>query len=330
MSKRAPIINLCSSNGARGEGDRGKRKYMLKRDLRSMRKQQVAMLVIAGGVLIFLLKVVAYLVSNSVALLSDALESIINIVASVMLLISLKIAAIPEDKNHEYGHQKAENISAFIEGFLILIAAVLIVEASIGRILNPVVLVDLNLGMVISLCATSMNGGLSYLLLKESKKNGGSIAMEGDSRHLLSDVFSSGGVVLGLFIASITGLYILDPLLALLMAAIIIRMGFGIIKKASRDLMDESCPEVEEKIESVMADMEGCLEYHALRTRKIGSRYFAEFHLCVDGNMSVRESHQMTDRIEEELKKDIPDLVLSIHVETEDECCNPLFKKQTA
>jgi cation diffusion facilitator family transporter len=282
-------------------------------------KQQVAMLVIIGGALVFSLKLAAFLVTDSVALLSDALESIINIVASIMMFLSIRIASIPEDWNHRYGHQKAENISAFAEGFLILIAAFLIIEASVGRLFDPIAPSNINIGLPLSLVATSLNGVLSYILLRESKKSG-SIAMEGDSKHLLSDVLSSLGVVAGLFIASITGWYILDPLLALFVAAIIIKMGIGIVRKASTDLMDQSVPELEKNVQEVLDRTGGFIEYHDIRTRKNGSNYYAEFHLCVRGDMTVRDSHKMTDRIEAELKKAYPTIFVNIHVESEEQC----------
>ncbi|HUL38678.1 MAG TPA: cation diffusion facilitator family transporter [Methanomassiliicoccales archaeon] len=285
-----------------------------------MNKQQVAMLAIIGGSLIFSLKLLAFLVTNSVALLSDALESIINIVASIMMLLSIRIAAIPEDQNHRYGHQKAENISAYTEGFLILIAAFLIIGTSISRLFSPIVLSDIDLGLAISLTATGINAMLSYVLLKEARLTG-SIAMEGDSKHLLSDVLSSIGVVIGLFIASITGYYVLDPLLALIVAAIIIRMGIGIVRKASTDLMDQSCPEVEKRIVAIMDGMDGYIEYHDIKTRKNGNNYYAEFHLCVKGETTVRDSHELTDGIEADLRKDFPNIAVNIHVESEEQCC---------
>ncbi len=283
-------------------------------------KQRVAMLAIIGGALIFTLKLVAFQVTDSVALLSDAMESIINIVASIMMFISIRIADIPEDSNHHYGHRKAENLSAFVEGFLILIAGFLIIDASVDRVFSPVGLRDVNIGLLISLLATSLNAMLSYILLREARRSG-SIAMEGDSKHLFSDVLSSIGVVIGLFIASLTGLAILDPLLAMMVAVIIIKMGIDIIRKASSDLMDQNCPEAEAKIAEVMSGIDGFIEYHDLKTRKVADRCFAEFHLCVNGDRSVRESHALTDQIETEIKKQVPGIMLNIHVETEDECC---------
>jgi cation diffusion facilitator family transporter len=134
-------------------------------------KKQIALLIIVGGIIVFIIKLLAYLVSNSVALLSDAMESIINIGASIMMVTAVIIASRPDDENHRYGHQKAENISALVEGVLIIIAAVLIVEAALSRIFNPVAFANIDLGMILSLGATSLNGLLAYILWREAKKN---------------------------------------------------------------------------------------------------------------------------------------------------------------
>jgi cation diffusion facilitator family transporter len=282
-------------------------------------KNNLAIIAIIGGIVVFSIKLSAYLVSNSIALLSDALESIINIIASIMLFFSLRIAARPPDEEHKFGHKKAENISCLVEGMLVLIAAFFIIEASVGRIFNPVELSSVNLALLISLTATGLNGGLSYALWKESKRSG-SIAMEGDSKHLLSDVLSSVGVVIGLFIASITGYYILDPLMALIVAAIIIKMGVDLLKKSSRDLMDHHCPESEEKITEVMQREYSSLEFHELKTRRSGDTVFAEMKVCVDGEATVQESHALTEKIERDLKKEIPGINLIIHVEDKEKC----------
>jgi len=285
-----------------------------------VKKTQVAMLAIIGGLAVFFIKFAAFLISDSIALLSDALESIINIAASIMLFVSLRIAEMPPDKEHEFGHRKAENVSCMIEGLLIIMAAVLIIYASFGRLLDPVNLTDVDLALIVSIAATAINAGLSYTLFVESKKKG-SIAMEGDSKHLLSDVISSVGVVIGLFIATITGWFILDPLMAFLIGASIIRMGYEVINKASGDLLDKHCPECEEAVREVLDHNNGHIEYHDLKTRKSGDIVFVVFHLCVNGNMSVYESHEMTERIEEKLKEKIPNLDLTIHVETENQTC---------
>jgi cation diffusion facilitator family transporter len=282
-------------------------------------KKQIAMLAIAGGIFIFILKLLAYIISNSVALLSDAMESIINIVASIMLLAALTIAARSEDENHKYGHQKAENISALVEGVLIIMAAVLIVEATIGRLFNPVGFDDINLGLIISLFATCLNGILATIMLRESKKNR-SMALEGDAKHLYSDVMSSIGVVIGLFIASVTGLFIIDPLIALFVAILLVKMGIDVLRKTSKDLMDSNCVEAETSIIAVLERTKGFLEYHDLKTRRSGNKVFMEVHLCLDGEVSVKEAHELTDKIENELKLVVPGIESIIHIEDQTQC----------
>jgi cation diffusion facilitator family transporter len=277
------------------------------------------MLAIVGGIFIFILKLLAYIISNSVALLSDAMESIINIVASIMLLAALAISARSEDENHKYGHQKAENISALVEGILIIIAAVLIVEATVGRLFNPVGFEDINLGMIISLCATCLNGILATIMLREAKKNR-SMALEGDAKHLFSDVMSSVGVVIGLFVASVTGLFIIDPLIALFVAVILVKMGVDVLRKTSKDLMDSNCVEAEKSIIAVLEKTKGYLEYHGLKTRRSGNKVFMEVHLCLDGEVSVKEAHELTDKIENELELVVPGIKSVIHIEDQTQC----------
>jgi cation diffusion facilitator family transporter len=282
-------------------------------------KKQIALLAIFGGAFVFLLKLLDFFTSNSVALLSDAMESIINIVASIMMFTALIIAARPEDEKHKYGHQKAENISALVEGVLIIIAAVLIIEAALGRLFNPVAFDNINLGIIISLSATSLNGLLAVLMWRESKRSR-SMALEGDAKHLFSDVMSSIGVVIGLFIASVTGLYILDPLIALVVAALLIKMGIDVFRKTSQDLMDSSCEEEERTIIAILEKSQGYLEYHELKTRRSGHKVFMEVHLCVDGDVSVTKAHDLTVRIEKELELAVPGIVPNIHIEDQNQC----------
>lgn len=277
------------------------------------------MLVIVGGVFIFLLKLSAFFVSNSVALLSDAMESIINIVASIMMFAALIIASRSEDETHKYGYQKAENISALIEGVLIIIAAVLIIEATIGRLFNPVGFDNIDLGLVISLCATSLNGMLAIIMLRESRKSR-SMALEGDAKHLFSDVMSSVGVVIGLFIASVTGLYILDPLIALVVAALLIKMGVDVFRKTTHDLMDSSCEDEEKAIIAVLDSNEGYLEYHELKTRRSGHKVFMEVHICMNGEVSLSDAHALSVKLEKELESAVPGIVSNIHIEDHTWC----------
>lgn len=277
---------------------------------------------VAGGIVVFLIKAVAFGISGSVALLSDALESIVNIAASIMMLVSVHIALKPADENHKYGHYKAENISCFIEGVLVLIAAVLIFWEAAQRLLSPTEPSNLNYALVVSLAATAVNGLLGLVLLRTSRTSG-SIALEGDAKHLFSDVVSSGGVVLGLAIASVTGWMILDPVIAMVVAILLVKMAYDILKKTAQELMDCSCPEEEKIIEDVLSKIEGYIEYHDLKTRKTGNTVYAEFHLCVNGKCTLAEAHHLTDIIEEKLKSAIPGLSVMIHVETEEEIMSP-------
>ena len=283
-----------------------------------MDKKQAAGLAVAVGVAVFMIKVAAYAISGSIALLSDALESIINIVASLMMLISIRIALKPADEHHKYGHYKAENISCFVEGLLVLIAAIMIFWEAFQRIKTPLEPSNLNFAIIISLCATALNGILAMVLLRSSKISN-SIALEGDAKHLFSDVISSTGVVLGLAVASLTGWMYLDPLIAMVVAVLLVKMGYDILRKTSEELMDCSCPEEEEKIKEVLSGIDGFLEYHDLKTRKMGSAIYAEFHLCVYSRNTIAEAHHLTDIIEEKLKEAIPGISVMIHIETEDE-----------
>jgi cation diffusion facilitator family transporter len=280
-----------------------------------MDKQRTALTAIIGGILIFALKMYTWFISGSIALLSDALESIVNILASLMMYWSIKMSEKPPDRTHPYGHQKVENLSCAIEGLLVLLAAVLIAQAAYGRLYNPVELVGLDTAMVLSLVATAGNGVLAWILMRSSKETG-SMALEGDAKHLLSDVLSSGGVVVGLFIGQQLDMPILDPVMAMIVSVIVLKMGGELLYKAGRELMDESCPVTEEKVRSVMdRHQHQFVDYHDLKTRKSGEKVYAELHLSVDGKMSVQEAHDFTDHLEEDLEVEVSNVVITIHVE---------------
>lgn len=280
-----------------------------------MDKQRKALTAIIGGIIIFALKMYTWLISGSIALLSDALESIVNILASLMMYWSIKMSEKPPDQSHPYGHQKVENLSCAIEGLLVLLAAVLIAQAAYGRLYNPVELVGLDTAMVLSLVATAGNGVLAWILMRSSKETG-SMALEGDAKHLLSDVLSSGGVVVGLFIGQQLDMPILDPVMALIVSVIVLKMGGELLYKAGRELMDESCPVTEEKVRDVMdRHQHQFVDYHDLKTRKSGEKVYAELHLSVDGQMSVQEAHDFTDHLEKDLEVDVSNVVITIHVE---------------
>lgn len=280
-----------------------------------MDKKGIAATAVVGGLAIFGIKLYSYFISGSVALLSDALESIVNILASLMMLISVTVSGRPPDDSHHYGHQKIENISCFIEGVLVLVAGVLIGRAAFNRLYEPTPLVSLNIAVGLSLLATLMNGGLSWILMSKAEETS-SLALEGDAKHLLSDVVSSVGVATGLYIGKYLGYPIMDPIMALIVAVLVLRMGIGLLWKAGKGLMDASCSETEKKIKSVLDKHNSrFVDYHALKTRKSGDRVFAELHLTLDGGLSVKEAHDFTEHLEKDLNIKVPEADLTIHVE---------------
>jgi cation diffusion facilitator family transporter len=270
---------------------------------------------VIGGFIVFCLMLSAFFLSGSVALLSNALESITNIIASFMMVVSIHISRTPADVNHPYGHEKVENISAFIEGAIVIVAGVLIAYTAIGRLFNPLELGSLDLALGITLLATAIRGGLSMYLMRSSKKHG-SMALEGDAKHLMTDVLSSIGIVVGLFIASLTGWKILDPLIAILVSILIFKMGADLVFKAGNGLLDQSADDEQTKIEKLLNDHHPeFIDYHNVKTRRSGNKVFAELHLTVDPNISVQKAHDLTKHLEEDLHKELPEVSLTIHVE---------------
>jgi cation diffusion facilitator family transporter len=280
-----------------------------------MDKRGMAATAFVGGVAVFGIKLYSYIISGSVALLSDALESIVNIVASLMMYMSVVISERPPDENHRYGHQKIENLSSLAEGGLILVAGALIAREAVGRLYQPVPLVSLDVAIGLSLFATLMNGALSWMLMSKARETG-SMALEGDAKHLLSDVVSSMGVAAGLYLGQFFGVPVLDPFMALIVSAMVLRLGVGLVWKSGSSLMDESCPETEDKIRGLMDRHENrFVDYHDLKTRRSGNRVFAELHLSLDGGLSVQEAHDFTDHLEWDVENELPDVDLIIHVE---------------
>jgi cation diffusion facilitator family transporter len=280
-----------------------------------MEKKGAAAIAVVGGVAIFLIKMAAYFMSGSVALLSDALESIVNIAASLLMLYAVYVSGMPADDDHHYGHQKIEGISSLIEGAFILTAAVFIIHTAIERIFDPVPLGSVEAALGVSLFATAMNGGLSWFLGRNAEENG-SMALEGDSKHLLSDVVTSAGVAVGLLVAEYTGLAVLDPVMALLVAVLIVRMGVKLVLKSSRLLMDLHDPEEERRIMEVLeSHVSDSVDFHDLKTRRSGNEVYAEVHLSVDPSLTVEEAHNLADHLEDDLRSELPNTVITIHVE---------------
>jgi len=288
-----------------------------------MKKSTAALIAIIGSLIVFSIKLIAFFTSNSVALLSDALESIVNILASGMMFLSLYISEKPADDTHNYGHQKVEDISSAFEGIFIIAAAILIVNAAAGRLFVPVELLEVNLAIGISALATGINAGISILLTRTAKSSG-SAALEGDAKHLLSDVISTVGIWIGLVIVQVTGWQVMDALLAFVVAILIARMGIGLILRSLQRLMDQSCVEEEAAILSVLEEHKSrFIEFHDLRTRRQGNVVLAEIHLTVQDTMSVRMAHDIIDQIEEALKKDAEHITLTVHIDPETELQPP-------
>ncbi len=283
-----------------------------------MEKRDASIVAVVGGIAIFGIKLGAYFMSGSIALLSDALESIVNIAASLLMFYSVYVSGMPADEDHHYGHQKIENISSMAEGFLIIIAVIFIFHTALERIANPVALKSVEFSLGVSLFATALNGGLSWYLSRVGREVG-SIALEGDAKHLLSDVITSLGVVVGLWVSQLTGWAILDPVIALLISALVLKMGVELILGSSRGLMDDHVPEVEEEIMILLQGHKSqFVDFHDIKTRRSGNQVFAEIHLSVDASLTVQEAHNFTDHLEEDIKNEMSDVSLTIHVEPAD------------
>ena len=284
-----------------------------------MRKKQAAIIALICGIGIFLLKLFAFFVSNSIALLSDALESIINILASGLMFFSISISDRDPDKSHEYGHQKIEEISCLLEGVLIVLAAVFIIITAFERLSIKDYLLELNFGVILSVVATVINLGISLILFRTAKRTG-SIALEGDAKHLLSDVISTLIVWIGLFVVKLTGWIIIDPLLAVVGSVLILRLGIKLIIKSSNRLMDQSCIEEEKRIMEVLERHSfHFIDFHNLKTRRHGNQIFAEIHLSVNASLSIKEGHDLTDHLENDLTQELPNCYVIIHIEPPEE-----------
>lgn len=262
------------------------------------------------------LKSAAYLMTGSVGLLSDALESGINLVAAVAAYLSLRYAARPIDATHTYGHEKIEYFSSGLEGVLIVVAAIGIIWAAVSRLIFPIPLESLGLGTLICFIASGINFFVATILLRVGRKHH-SIVLEADGKHLMSDVLTSVGVLLGLGLVSLTGWNFLDPIIALIVAANIGWTGTELIHRSFDGLMDHALSDEDQQ--QIRDAITHCLPhkstFHALRTRRAGSRSFADFHLLVPGEMSVEAAHQVAEKIEAALLTIQSRLEVTIHIE---------------
>jgi cation diffusion facilitator family transporter len=274
---------------------------------------------IAVGLVVLALKYVAYHLTGSVALLSDAIESIVNVATAVAALFAIRFAAQPADANHPYGHHKAEYISAVVEGALIIVAAIAIFREAYAAFLAPRITDAPWTGLAVNGVATVINAVWCYVLITQGRKRK-SPALLADGRHLFTDVVSSAGVFVGVSLAALTGYVILDPILAALVGVNVLWAGWRVMKDSVGGLLDEAVPDGElARIRTVIAaNAGGAIEAHDLRTRHAGRMTFVDFHLVVKGDMTVTEAHDICDRLERAIKAEMQDALISIHVEPDD------------
>ncbi len=275
-----------------------------------------AWLSIAAALATMALKGAAAWITGSVGLLSDALESFVNLGAALLALWMLRLAAVPPDEKHPFGYSKAEYFSAVVEGALIVAAAATIVSTSVPRLLAPRPIEEFGLGLAISLAATAINLGVALTLLRASRRHH-SIALEADAQHLFTDVWTSLGIVAGVSAIALTGWLILDPLIAIAVALYIVWTGVGVMRRSLLGLMDRALPESE--LDSIRAILDPYrvtgLDYHALRTRRAGRRRLVELHLLVPGDMSVRDGHHVAEEIETRIRAALPGTAVLTHLE---------------
>ena len=266
------------------------------------------------------IKYFAYLKTGSVALYSDALESIVNVVTAIVALVTIKISARPADRRHQFGHHKAEYFSAVLEGALIIVAALLIMREAYGAFLNPRALTEPAIGIAISTAATLINAAWSAFLIVWGKRHR-SPALVADGWHIVSDVVTSVGVLVGLGLVWLTGWQFLDPLLAAAVAVNILWTGWKLTRESMSGLMDEAvAADTNRQIRQLIsANAEGAIEVHDLRTRTAGRATFIEFHLVVPGSMTVAAAHAICDRLEDALGREVDGAQILIHVEPEGE-----------
>ena len=279
-----------------------------------------AWLSIAAAIVTIALKSVAYLLTGSVGLLSDAMESLVNLAGALMALAMLAIAARPADEDHAYGHSKAEYFSSGFEGTLILIAAVGIGVAAIQRLLVPKPLEQIGLGLGVSVVASLVNLFVALVLLKASKRYH-SITLEANAHHLMTDVWTSAGVLVGVGAVALTGWERLDPIVAFIVAGNIVWSGVRIVRDSVSGLMDTALPiEAQNAIQRVLESFRQTgVQYHSLRTRQSGARQFVSLHVIVPGVWTVQRGHQLLERIETELRGVLPNVTVFTHLESLDD-----------
>ncbi len=266
------------------------------------------------------LKGAAYLVTGSVGLLSDALESLVNLVAACVALVALTVAMRPPDKEHPFGHGKAEYFASATEGALILLAAVSIALTALERMIHPHEILDVGIGLAISVVASGLNLGVASVLYRAGKRYN-SITLVADAKHIMTDVWTSVGVVFAVGVVAATGWQILDPLIALVVAANIVWSGADLLRCSVAGLMDESLPDSDQAaIRSALEPYsDRGIRYHALRTRQAGAQGFVTVHIIVPGQWTVANGHATVEEIEKRIRAAVPHVHVTTHMEPDDD-----------
>jgi len=281
-----------------------------------VRLTRLAWISIAAAIATIAIKTLAWALTGSVGFLSDAAESVVNLATAIMALLILHWVARPPDAEHMYGHEKAEYFSAGAEGTLICVAAAGITFAAIQRLLHPAELKDVGLGIAVSLCAAALNLAVARLLIYAGKLHQ-SLTLEADGRHLMTDVWTSVGVVIGVAAVGLTGWKTLDPLIALAVAFNIVFTGVHLMRRSAGGLMDRAlAPEELRDVQATLDRYAGPdVQFHALRTRRAGRRAFVTFHVLTPGTWTVRQGHDLIERIEADLHQQIENLTVTSHLE---------------
>ena len=279
--------------------------------------KKFAWLSVAASVVTIILKAGAWWLTGSVGLLSDAAESLVNLVAAIVALIAITIAERPADEDHQFGHSKAEYFSAGVEGAMIFIAAGSIIVLAVERLLNPQELEQLGVGLIVSVIASIINGIVGTMLIRAGRKHR-SVTLTADGKHLLTDVITSIGVVVGVGLVWLTGWSALDPIVAIGVGINILFVGGGLVRKSAMGLMDATLSDEDNSaIEAVLDSYRrsGEVDFHELRTRESGVRRFVEFHVLVPGSWSVERAHDLVENVESEIRDKLPDSHIASHIE---------------
>jgi cation diffusion facilitator family transporter len=280
-----------------------------------MKKTNVPLISITSNSLLVIFKIIAGILMGSVAVISEAIHSGIDLLASAVAFVSIRKAAAPADRDHPFGHGKFENLSGAFEAILIFAAAALIIHEAVAKLQHPAMVEKLGWGMVVMLAATLVNIVVSRILFRFARSTG-SIAIEADAMHLWVDVFTSAGVLIGLVLIKFTRWPVLDPVIAILVAGLILKAAFDLTLKAIADLADRTLPDDElDSIRSIITKNPDIRGYHKLRTRKSGSRREIDIHIQVDKDISVFDSHGICFRVENDIKEALPGAYVTIHVE---------------